>query len=903
MLSFAYDKVGSVLAETTPMMQQYSRIKNDYKDSILFFRMGDFYETFYEDAKLISKELEIALTSRSKGAKGKIPLAGIPYHALEPYLGKLIKKGYKVAICDQVEDPKAAIGIVKREVVRLVTPGTVLESGILDEHSNNFLMSVTEDEKGIGVAFVDISTGEFSTIQLEGNDLNAKLKNEIMRFKPVECILPESFYKAGSLLKLIKDVDKSILVTEYGDEHFDYHRAYQTLTSHFKTLNLEGMGCESLPLSVQASGAALSYLQETQKASLGHIDGLNTYFTADYMILDSTTLRNLEIMRNVRDGTTRGTMLEILDRTSTPMGSRMMRRWLQQPLLKVNLITMRQNAVEELFKDTFLRKDLIEFLGNVKDIERLTSRIVYGSANARDLIALKESLKFIPQIKNALGQDELKSLMLRKISGDMEELRDVVELIQKAIIEEPPLTVREGGLIRDGFNEKLDELREIARGGKTWISKLEKQERRRTGIKSLKVGYNKVFGYYIVVTKANLSQVPDDYIRKQTLANSERFITPELKEKESLILTAEEKMNALEYELFSEVRENVAERSPEIRATAKAISELDCLAALSEAAVNNNYMKPEVNEGGEIIIEEGRHPVIEQALQSAFIPNGTNLDCTSNRLIILTGPNMAGKSTYMRQVALIMIMAQMGSFVPAKSASIGLVDRIFTRVGAFDDLTRGQSTFMVEMTELANILNTATQKSLIILDEIGRGTSTFDGLSIAWAVAEYIHNKNKIGAKTLFATHYHNLTELAEIYDGVVNYNIAIKEDKDGIIFLRKVMPGGTNKSYGIEVAKLAGLPSDVITRANDVLRTIEEENIVRVNDETAGKGKESSEDIFPKKRKLTQLVLFEQNPTPHPFVEEIKKIDLNEMTPLEALNKLNEMKKKVEEKGKKEEE
>jgi DNA mismatch repair protein MutS len=878
------------------MMQQYSRIKNEYKDSILFFRMGDFYETFYDDAKLVSKELDIALTSRNKGGEKRIPLAGIPYHALEPYLGKLIKKGYKVAICEQVEDPKVAIGIVKREVVRLVTPGTVLESGMLDERNNNFLMSILKSGEGVGLAFVDVSTGEFLTTQLEGENLNSKLTTEIMRFKPAECILPESLGKDEAVPGLIKGVDMNILVTKYEDEHFHRDRAYQTLISHFKTLNLEGMGCESLPLSIQASGAVLSYLQETQKAGLNHIDVLNTYSTADYMILDSTTLRNLEIMRNVRDGSSHGTMLEIVDRTTTPMGSRLMRKWLNQPLSKVNQIKMRQNALEELFNNTFLRHDLRDFLGNLRDMERLTSRIVYGSANARDLIALKESLKTIPEIKSALMQNQLKSLMLRRITGEMNELKDVVKLIESAIVDDPPLTVKEGGLIKNGYNEKLDELREIARGGKTWVSKLEKQERRRCGIKSLRVGYNKVFGYYIEVTKANLSQVPGDYIRKQTLTNSERFITPELKEKESLILGAEEKMNALEYELFTGVRESVAERSSEIKTTAKAVSELDCLVALSEVAVNNDYSKPEVNQGDEIVIKEGRHPVIEQALHTAFIPNDAKLDCGSNRLIILTGPNMAGKSTYMRQVALITIMAQMGSFVPAKSASIGLVDRIFTRVGAFDDLTRGQSTFMVEMIELGNILNTATGKSLIILDEIGRGTSTYDGLSIAWSVAEYINNQNKIGAKTLFATHYHNLTELAEIYDGVVNYNIAIKEDKDGLIFLRKVVPGGTNKSYGIEVAKLAGLPSEVINRANEVLKTIEEENIVKVSDETGGKGEGSTaKDVFPTKKKLTQLVLFEPNPVPHPVLEDIKELNLNEMTPLDALNKLSEMKKKVE--------
>jgi DNA mismatch repair protein MutS len=874
------------------MMQQYSRIKSEYKDSILFFRMGDFYETFYDDAKLVARELDIALTSRNKAGAKKIPLAGIPYHALEPYLGKLIKKGYKVAICEQVEDPKVAKGIVKREVVRLVTPGTVLESGMLDEHQNNYLMGIAKGEVGLGLAFVDVSTGEFLATQLEGADLKLKLQTEVIRFKPVECILPFSLEK-DDIIRFIKNIDKNILITQYEDEHFHSERAYSSLLSHFKTMSLEGMGCEDMPDAVSASGAVMNYLNETQKGDLGHIDVINTYSTADFMILDSTTLRNLEIMKNIRDGTQNGTLLEMLDHTSTPMGSRLIRKWLAQPLLKVASITMRQNAAEELFRNTFLRTDIADFFKDMRDIKRLVARIVYGSANARDLIAVKESLKVVPRIKEALNKNQPKSLMLKRIAGELDEHIEVVELIEKAISDDPPLTVREGGLIKKGYNEKLDELKEVASGGKTWVAALQKQERQRTGIKSLRVGYNKVFGYYLEVTKANLSQVPDEYIRKQTLVNSERFVTPELKEKESLILTAEDKMNALEYELFSEIRENVAAHSIQIRKTAGACAELDCLVTLANVAVNNNYIRPEVNEGDEIVIVKGRHPVIEQILHSGFIPNDVKLDGGENRLMILTGPNMAGKSTYMRQVALIAILTQMGSFVPAESARIGLVDRVYTRVGAFDDLSRGQSTFMVEMTEVANILNTASSKSLIILDEIGRGTSTYDGLSIAWAVAEYIHNKNKIGAKTLFATHYHNLTELADIYEGVVNYNIAIKENADGIIFLRKVVPGGTNKSYGIEVAKLAGLPHDVITRAFEVLRSIEEENIVRVNDETSGKQRD---DLMPSKKKLTQLVLFEPNPTPHPVVEDIKKLNLDEMTPLDAMNKLNKMKKKVEE-------
>jgi DNA mismatch repair protein MutS len=763
---------------------------------------------------------------------------------------------------------------------------------MLDEHQNNYLMGVVKGEAGLGLAFVDVSTGEFLATQLEGADLKSKLQTEVIRFKPVECVLPSSLEK-DDIIKFIKNIDKNILITQYDDEHFHSERAYSALVSHFKTMSLEGMGCEDMPNAVSASGAVMSYLNETQKGDLGHIDVINTYSTADYMILDSTTLRNLEIMKNIRDGTSNGTLLEILDCTKTPMGSRLMRKWLAQPLLKVAPITMRQNAVEELVKNTFLRQDIADFLKDMRDIKRLVARIVYGSANARDLIAVKESLKVVPQIKNSLNESQPKSLMLKRLTGELDDHTEMVEHVEGAIVDDPPLTVKEGGLIRKGYNAKLDELKDVASGGKSWIAALQKQERERTGIKNLRVGFNKVFGYYLEVTKANLSQVPDEYIRKQTLVNSERFVTPELKEKESLILTAEDKMNALEYELFSEIRERVSSHSVQIRRTAEACAELDCLVSLANVAVNNNYIRPDVDEGDEIVIVQGRHPVIEQVLHSGFIPNDANLNGAESRLMILTGPNMAGKSTYMRQVALISIMTQMGSFVPAQSARIGLVDRVYTRVGAFDDLSRGQSTFMVEMTELANILNTATSKSLIILDEIGRGTSTYDGLSIAWAVAEYIHNKNKIGAKTLFATHYHNLTELADIYEGVVNYNIAIKENADGIIFLRKVVPGGTNKSYGIEVAKLAGLPHDVITRANEVLRSIEEENIVRVNDETSGKHRD---DLLPSKKKLTQLVLFEPNPTPHPVVEDIKKLNLDEMTPLDAMNKLNEMKKKVEE-------
>lgn len=886
---------GAILKSQTPMMKQYDTIKKSHEDAILFFRMGDFYETFYDDAKKVSKELDIVLTSR-KSKSGKIPLAGIPYHAVDSYLGRLIKKGYKVAICEQVEDPKLARGIVKREVTRIVTPGTVLEGNILDSESNNFLMGLVKGDEGYGLAFVDVSTGEFFTTQIDAE--KNKLISEMARFKPSECILSKGLSKDENLIRFIKESVKGIIISPYDDEHFDHDRAYKALVSHFKTMNLEGMGCEDLPLAVNASGAVMSYLEETQKASLGYIDALSTYSISDYMILDSTTLRNLEVMNNIHDGSTTGTLFEMMNKTITSMGSRLLQKWIQQPLLDVNMIKLRQNAVEEFFGNTFLRHTLKDQMMGVRDIERLISRIVYGNASARDLVSLKESLKAVPHISRTLEQANLKFLQLKKIHKEMDDLSDIVDLIQRAIVPEPPATVREGGMIRDGYNEDLDQLRSTSRGGKDWIVKLERSERRRTGIKSLKVGYNKVFGYYIDVTKPHLSKVPNDYIRKQTLVNAERFVTPELKEKEALVLSAEDKIEALEYELFTEIKEKVALESARVQRVARAIAALDCLSCLAEVAVVNNYTKPEIMEGDSIKIENGRHPVVEHAVYGEFVPNNTHIDCGHDRLIILTGPNMAGKSTYMRQVALITIMAQMGSFVPADSASIGVVDRVYTRVGAFDDLTRGQSTFMVEMTELANILNTATPRSLIILDEIGRGTSTFDGLSIAWAVAEYLHNTGRVGAKTLFATHFHNLTELAEVYDGVANYNIAVKEDKDDIIFLRKVVPGGTDKSYGIQVARLAGIPKDVINRAKDVLKTIEEENIVRVEDESGSASKIIPEDsIGPRPRKLTQLVLFEPNPIPNPVLEEIKKLDLTGMSPLEALNKLSEIQKELEEK------
>lgn len=900
-------------------MKQYNRIKSQHEDAILFFRMGDFYETFFEDAKIASKELNIVLTAREKGDTKKIPLAGVPHHAANSYIERLIKKGYKVAICEQVEDPTLAKGIVKREVVRVITPGTLIEDSLLTPQDNNYLMALTaeyRDENAsfpikLGLAFVDISTGEFSTTQLEGgDDLVSKFTTELTRFKPSECIIPSTLYDNNNeLIRILKhqaqvqaqnQYDREVMITPYDDEAFKHDTAYQNLTEHFQTISIEGLGLENKDLAVSASGAALSYIQETQKAQLSYINHLTTYSIADYMVLDATTLRNLELIRNIRNGTTKGTLLGILDHTVTSMGSRLIRKWVQQPLIKLADITARQDAVEELSQQIFLRRDLAEQLQKIYDLERLISRVVYGSANARDLIALKQSLNVIPQLKTLLSEVDpsLNSEILRDLETNMDDQSEIVGLIESSIVDNPPTTVREGGLIKVNYNEDLDNLRSTSREGKKWIAALERQEQRRTRIKTLKVGYNKIFGYYIEVSKLNLSQVPEDYIRKQTLVNAERFITPGLKAKENAIISADEKIEALEYKLFTEVRDIVAAQADSIQGTSRSLATLDVLISLAETAINNNYVRPEITETTVIKIKDGRHPVAEQILDTQFIPNDTFIDCENNRLVILTGPNMAGKSTYMRQIALITIMAQLGSFVPATETSIGIVDRIFTRVGAFDDLTRGQSTFMVEMLELANILNNATARSLILLDEIGRGTSTFDGLSIAWAVAEYVHNRTKLGAKTLFATHYHHLNELAAVLEGVQNYNIAVKEDQDDIIFLYKVQQGGANQSFGIQVARLAGMPLEVIARAKEVLAKIEAEDMLGVSEEakqeiSAGAKLQGIEgkhlQLTFKDEARTSFSEAEQK-----ILEELKKLDLKNLTPLQALNKIYDVQKKL---------
>ncbi len=860
----------------TPAMRQYYEAKEKHKDALIFFRMGDFYESFGDDAKIIAKELEITLTSRGRDKEGEdMPLAGIPYHAVDSYLPKLIKKGYKVAICEQLEDPKNAKGIVKRGVVRVITPGTVIDPSLISDQSNNYLMSISGEGAEFGVSFLDVSTGEFMTTQFTDNGNYERIISEASRMRPAECVLPPALFDNKRLSDRLKEL--SIVLNKFDADAFDKKNARETLISHFGVLTLEGMGCEALPHAISSSGAALLYAKTTQMRDLAHIQSVRTYFENEYMVLDSITLRNLEIIQGVRGDNS--SLLSILDSTRTPMGGRLLRKMLLKPLILAGKIAERLDAVDELVKKTLLRFDLRSQLGSVRDIERLIGRIVYGNSNARDLIALKVSLAALPEISKSLKESDIRSGLLLNIFQSLGDFSDAVALLTRAIVDEPPPGVREGGMIKEGYDEKLDELKQMSLHGKDWIARMQQKERDRTGIKSLKIGYNSVFGYYIEVTRSNLSQVPPDYIRKQTTANGERFYTPELKEKEVLILSADEKRVALEFELFTGINSQIAARAKELQATAAALGEIDVIANLAEIAVNNRYVRPEVNESGNILIRDGRHPVVERTL-SGFVPNDTHMDCQENQFLLITGPNMAGKSTYMRQNALIVIMAQIGSFVPASYASVGLVDRIFTRVGAFDDLASGQSTFMIEMVELANILNNATPNSFILLDEIGRGTSTYDGFSIAKAVVEFIHNKDRVGVRSLFATHYHQLTAVEGVLKRVKNYHIAVKEEGSDLVFLRKIIPGATDRSYGIHVARLAGVPLKVTQRAKEILKEIEDGSaIVR--------GKDSA--------RYTQVVLFgAEEKKESPVVEELKNLNVDAMTPLEALNALAAMKKKA---------
>ena len=781
------------MAALTPMMQQYMAIKEQYKDCILFYRLGDFYEMFYDDALTASRELEITLTGKNCGQEERAPMCGVPYHAVDVYLNKLVAKGYKVAICEQAEDPKQAKGIVKREVIRIVTPGTNLSQQALDEGRNNYLMCLVYDNNQFGLAITDISTGDFYTTEVA---TLKELYDEIHRFSPSEIICNDSFYMSGASLDDFKDrlhVSVSTLDTWYMDEAV----SVQKIKEHFKVASLDGLGLTDFPSGTLAVGALLLYLYETQKNTLDNLTKITPYRSGGYMIIDSATNRNLELIETLREKQKKGSLLWVLDKTKTAMGARLMRNWIEQPLIEKKKITARQDAVEELYNDMITREEIREYLNAVYDLERLVTRISYRTANPRDLIAFKTSLGMIPPVKQLLSQ--AKSAELKEIDERMDCLEDIYDLIEKSIQDEPPIMIREGGMIKEGYNEDVDKFRLSRTEGKTWLAELEAREKEKTGIKNLRVRYNKVFGYYLEVTNSYKELVPEDWTRKQTLANAERYITPELKELEDMILGAEDKLAALEYDLYCEVRDSIGEQVVRIQETAKAIAHLDVLASLACVAQSNDYVRPSINTKGVIDIQGGRHPVVEKMNNNQmFIDNDTYLDNKNHRISIITGPNMAGKSTYMRQSALIVLMAQIGSFVPAKSANIGIVDRIFTRVGASDDLASGQSTFMVEMTEVANILRNATSRSLLILDEIGRGTSTFDGLSIAWAVVEHISNPKLLGAKTLFATHYHELTELEGKLDSVNNYCIAVREQGDDIIFLRKIIRGGADKSLSL---------------------------------------------------------------------------------------------------------
>lgn len=859
----------------TPMMEQYSRIKEQHRDCLLFFRLGDFYEMFGEDAVIGSKELEITLTSRDRGNKERMPLCGVPWHALDSYLPKLLNKGYKVAICEQMQDPKYSKGLVDRDVVRIVTPGTVIEGSVLDSRTNNYLMSIARSGDRFGLSFADISTGEFLTTELGPEDSESKVLTEFAQRSPKEVL-----YEDGLEDGLLKDeiTMSGAAMTRMDDIAFLKEASESLIKRHFKLKSLEGLGLSDKSLAVSSAGAILRYLETTQKRSLDFLNKPRFYSMSNKLVLDQTTLRNLEVLRNVRDGRREGTLIDVLDRTLTPMGSRLLKAWVTEPLMNVDEIGRRHDAVGELVSDTIARNDVASSLKDARDLERLISKVMYGSANARDLLAVRDSLNAVPEVRGVLTGAG--SELLKELGSSMKDVGSVAELISKAIASDPPVTLKDGGLIREGYDPTLDTLRSQAREGRQWIASLEEKERERTGIKNLKLGFNNVFGYYIEVSKSNIKHVPDDYERKQTLTNGERYVTPGLKEKERSILAAQERSCALEYEAFIKVREEVARYGQDIRETAHALATADVLRSFAEAAVVHSYTRPRVDDSDTILLKDARHPVVEDFLRGSFVPNDVHLDTNLNRLIMLTGPNMAGKSTYLRQVAQIVVMAQAGSFVPSSEASIGVVDRVFTRVGAFDDLARGQSTFMVEMTELANILNTATRRSLILLDEVGRGTSTFDGLAIAWAVSEHLYDHNKVGAKTLFATHYHQLTELAESLEGVKNYSMAVKEQGSEVVFLRKIVPGKANKSYGIQVAKLAGVPHEVIDRAEQVLSRIEEENVLEVK---AGKRVHRQSLLAPPPEEVPSSVL-----------DDLRSVDLASMTPMEAYVRLNELKKKA---------
>ena len=870
------------MAEMTPMMQQYLQIKEQNKDCILFFRLGDFYEMFFDDAKIASKELELTLTGRDCGQAERAPMCGVPFHSYESYVARLVSRGYKVAICEQTEDPAQAKGLVKRDIIRILTPGTVIEGSMLDESKNNYLAVLYASENGgeYGLCFCDCSTGDVHLTQLSGEDLPLRVSNELGRFSPSEILINRT---AASCKPLQEFVNRRLngKAEVRSDVEFDSYTAQETVLHHFRSVSLSALNLEDKPAAVCALGCALRYLSATQMNGLERINHLDVYTDAQYMKLDITARRNLELVETMRSGEKRGSLLGVLDRTRTAMGKRLLRSWIEQPLVQLAPITRRLNAVDELVSHSLTRSDLQELLSEIYDLERIMTRVVYGSANARELRSLQQTLSYMPAVRQVLS--EATSAELVGIRDAIDPLQDVCEMIFATIVDEPPFSVREGGMIRTGYNAELDELQSIMTDGKGILTRIEVEEKEKTGIKTLKVGYNRVFGYYIEISRLYSDQVPAHYIRKQTLANAERYITQELKELEARVLGAKDRAVALEYQLFTQLREAVAAQLVRIQSTAEALARLDVLTSLAEVAVRQNYCRPDVDLSGRIDIHGGRHPVVEALSDIPFVPNDTHLDNGENRVGLITGPNMAGKSTYMRQTALITLMAQIGSFVPAQSATIGIVDSIFTRVGASDDLAAGQSTFMVEMSEVATILRNATSKSLIVFDEIGRGTSTFDGMSIARAVLEYVANPKRIGAKTLFATHYHELTSIEDESDCIKNYNIAVKKRGDDVTFLRRIVRGPADDSYGIEVAKLAGINDEVVRRAKEILRGIE-----------AGEGApvrrvSSSAPITDDHGQLSML-----DAADNPIISKLKELDVNVLTPIEAMQILHELSKEA---------
>jgi len=876
------------MGELTPMMQHYIDTKNEYKDCIIFYRLGDFYEMFYEDAKVVSRELEIALTAKACGLEEKAPMCGVPYHSAEGYLTKLVKKGYKVAICEQVEDPKEAKGMVKREVVRIVTPGTNIDSNSLDETKNNYIMSIVNMDNQFGLSACDVTTGDFFVTEV---DEKRSLIDEINKFSPSELVCNEAFLLCNDEIENIK-YNFNTSVSALNNHYYEEHSSTEVLKEHFKVENIGALGLKDFEVGSVSAGGLLSYLIETQKSSLKQLNSIKTYVCGNYMLLDASTRRNLELTETLRDKEKKGSLLWVLDKTRTAMGARTLRQMVEQPLVNPRDINNRLDVIEELCNDVYNREEIREYLGAVYDLERLITRVSYETANPRDLIALKNTIGTIPHIKSLIK--DYKSELFVTMNKEIDELRDIYTLIDETIDEdEPPISIKDGGIIKSGYNKDVDRFRVAKTEGKQWIASLQEKEREKTGIKNLKIKNNNVFGYFIDVTNSYLDMVPDYYIRKQTLTNSERFFTTELKDMENTIINSHDKLVSLEHEIYKNVINTINNNIVRIQNSAKILAYIDVFTSLSHISEKNHYVRPNLNSKGIIEIKAGRHPVVEKMMKdSIFVDNDTYLDLKNNRVSIITGPNMAGKSTYMRQVALITLMAQIGCFVPADYASISIVDRIFTRVGASDDLASGQSTFMVEMNEVANILRNATSSSLLILDEIGRGTSTFDGLSIAWAVVEHIANPKLIGAKTLFATHYHELTELEGKINGVNNYCIAVKENGDDIVFIRKIVPGGADKSYGIQVAKLAGVPESVINRAKEIINELIENDIADIAKSITVKTK------APKAQKLddvdmSQMSLFDTIKD-EDIIRELREVDVNNLTPVEAMNKLNELSNKV---------